>query len=102
MLPPLLFQEFVMEEKFLFALEEARQKAEKTGVRIRPVTDMKAAHRILSGHRESDGFYALADLGRLDLSLEAIAVKKQFTGLFSDEQANNALTRLLEAGYTFI
>ena len=90
-----------MEEKFLFALEDARQKAEKLGVRIRPVLDMKSAHRILSGHKESDGFFQLASKGRLDLSLEALAVKKQFTALFSDEEANNALTRLLDAGYTF-
>lgn len=90
-----------MEERFLFALEDARQKAEKLGVRIRPVLDMKSAHRILSGHKESDGFFQLADKGRLDLSLEALAVKKQFTALFSDEEANNALTRLLTAGYTF-
>ena len=82
-------------------MESARQKADGLGVRIRPVTDMTAAHRVLSGHRESDGFYKLADLGRLDLSLEALAVKKQFTGLFTDEEANNALTRLLDAGYTF-
>ena len=90
-----------MEERFLAALESARQKADALGVRIRPVTDMSAAHRVLSGHRESDGFYELADLRRLDLSLEALAVKKQFTGLFTDEEANNALTRLLDAGYTF-
>lgn len=90
-----------MEEKFLFALEDARQKAEKLGVRIRPVLDMKSAHRILSGHKESDGFFQLASKGRLDLSLEALAVKKQFTALFTDEEANNALTRLLDAGYTF-
>ena len=90
-----------MEEKFLFALEDARQKAEKLGVRIRPVLDMKSAHRILSGHKESDGFFALAGKGHLELSLEALAVKKQFTALFTDEEANNALTRLLDAGYTF-
>jgi hypothetical protein len=62
---------------------------------------MKSAHRILSGHKESDGFFQLASKGRLDLSLEALAVKKQFTALFTDEEANNALTRLLDAGYTF-
>ena len=88
-----------MEEKFLAAVETARMQAEKLGVRIRPVADMKAAHRILSGHRESDGFGALADKGRLDLTLEALAVKKQFTSLFTDEEANNALDRLLFAGY---
>lgn len=90
-----------MEEKFLFALEASRQKAEALGVRIRPVTDMKQAHQILSGHRESDGFSHLARLGKLELSLEALAVKKQFTSLFSDDQANNALMRLLDAGYKF-
>ena len=90
-----------MEEKFILACAAARQQAEKLGVRIRPVTDMTQARRILSGHRESDGFALLAQKGRLDLSLEALAVKKQFTGLFSDEEANNALMRLLDAGYRF-
>ena len=89
-----------MEEKFLAAWEEAAQKAAELGVRMRPVS-IESAHRCLSGHRESDGFAQLAKLGRLDLSLEALAVKKQFTGLFSDEQANAALTRLLDAGYQF-
>jgi len=87
-----------MEEKFLQALENARQQAQTLGVRIRP-QDMKGAKRCLSGSRESDGFYQLADLGRLDLSLEALAVKKQFTPLFSDEEANTALDRLLAAGF---
>ncbi len=90
-----------MEEKFLDAVAAARQKAEALGVRIRPVADLQAAHRVLSGHRESDGFFRLAELGKLELSLEALAVKKQFTCLFSDEEANNALERLLSAGYSF-
>ena len=90
-----------MEEKFLFALEANRQKAAALGVRIRPITDMKQAHQCLSGHRESDGFIQLAAKGQLVLSLEALAVKKQFTSLFSDEEANNALMRLLDAGYKF-
>lgn len=90
-----------MEEKFLAACENARQKADALGVRIRPVADMTQAHRILSGHKESDGFAQLAAKGRLDLSIEALAVKKQFTSLFSDEEANNALMRLLDAGYRF-
>lgn len=90
-----------MEEKFLAAVAAARTQAEKLGVRIRPVADMAAAHRCLTGHRESDGFWSLAEKKRLDLSLEALAVKKQYTDLFSDEEANNALTRLMEAGYSF-
>ena len=90
-----------MEQKFLAAVETARKSAEKLGVRIRPVADMTAARRCLSGSRESDGFWQLAEQGRLDLSLEALAVKKQYTALFSDDEANTALDRLLSAGYTF-
>ena len=90
-----------MEEKFLAEVAKAREKAQKLGVRIRPVADMTAAHRVLTGHRESDGFFLLSDKGRLDLSLEALAVKKTYTALFTDEEANNALMRLLSAGYNF-
>ncbi len=88
-----------MEEKFLEALSKARTEAEKIGVRIRPVENMTAAFRILDGHKASDGFALLAQKGRLDLSLEAISTKKQFAALFTDDQANNALNRLLEFGY---
>ena len=91
-----------MEEKFILAWAEARKKTEALGIRLRPMTlDMKTAKRCLSGHRESDGFYPLADKGRLDLTLEALAVKKPFTGLFTDQEANTALDRLLSVGYGF-
>ena len=91
-----------MEPKFIAAWTANREKAARLGVRMRPVLDadaMKAAHRALSGNRESDGFAALEDMGRLHLSLEALATDKRFTALFSDEEANTALMRLLDAGY---
>ena len=91
-----------MEEKFIAAWLAARQQAQALGVRLRPVEkeDMLAsAHRQLTGNRCSEGFGQLETKGRLDLSLEALAVDKCFTGLFSDEEANQALTRLLETGY---
>lgn len=91
-----------MEQKFIAAWAKARDDAAKLGVRMRPIADadaMKAAHRALSGNRESDGFAALENLGRLDLSLEVLAIDKRFTALFTDEEANNALSRLLDAGY---
>lgn len=93
-----------MEEKFIVAWEQARQKAEALGVKIRPVPREKAlelARRCLSGSRDSEGFAQLQKLGRLELTLEALAVQKAYTGLFSDEEANNALMRLMDAGYTF-
>lgn len=92
-----------MERKFCESWLSARKTAESLGVRFRPLDEdvLKAAHRMLSGHRESDGFSQLAAKGRLDLSVEALAVKKQFTALFSDEETNNALQRLMDAGYGF-
>ena len=93
-----------MEEKFILAWANNREKAASLGVRMRPVDPaaaMKTAHYILSGSRTSDGFDILSEKGRLDLSLEALAVDKRFTSLFSDEEANNALTRLLTSGYQF-
>ena len=93
-----------MEQKFIAAWAANREKAAKLGVRMRTVEAadaMKTAHRALTGNRISDGFNILADKHHLELSLEALVVDKRFTGLFSDEEANNALMRLLDAGYRF-
>ena len=93
-----------MEEKFTAEWERRRAQAAALGVRLRPVPREKLldnAHRSLSGSRESDGFAQLEKLGRLDLTLEALAVDKGFTALCSDEDANEALSRLLAAGYRF-
>lgn len=91
-----------MEEKFIAAWLAARRQAQALGIRLRPVEKedmLTSAHRQLTGNRCSEGFGQLETKGRLDLSLEALAVDKRFTGLFSDEEANQALTRLLETGY---
>ena len=93
-----------MEQKFIAAWTAARSKAEALGVKMRPVADadaLKTAKRTLSGSRLSDGFNALLAKGHLELSLEAIAIDKRYTELFTDEEANEALNRLLEVGYHF-
>lgn len=89
-----------MEEKFIAAWESNRAAAVLLGVRMRPL-DLKGAKRILSGSRLSDGFNELKAKGQLKLSLEALSVDKRFTSLFTDEEANEALMRLLDAGYRF-
>ena len=93
-----------MERKFIAAWMANCEKAQGIGGRMRPITPetaMKNAPYALTGNRISDGFNILASKGRLDLSLEALVVDKRFTSLFSDEEANNALMRLLDAGYRF-
>lgn len=93
-----------MEEKFIESWMACRKNAMAIGVRLRPLTEdaaLQTAHRYLSGHRESDGFGVLADKKHLEWTLEALAIDKRFTALFTDEEANTALQRLLNAGYQF-
>ena len=93
-----------MEQKFIAAWAAARENAAAQGIRMRPVADVDAikfAKRVLSGTRLSDGFNELKAKGLLKWSLEALVIDKRFTGLFTDEEANEALMRLLEAGYHF-
>ena len=87
-----------MEEKFIAAFESNRAAAGLMGIRMRSL-DLKTAKRTLSGTRLSDGFNDLAKKGQLKLSLEALVIDKRFTQLFTDEEANEALTRLMEAGF---
>ena len=89
-----------MEEKFIAAWESNRAAANMMGIRMRPL-DVKGAQRILSGTRLSDGFNELKEKNALKLSLEALVIDKRFTVLFTDEEANEALSRLMEAGYRF-
>ena len=93
-----------MEQRFVAAWLANRETAVRMGFRMRPVAPeeaMKTAKRWLSGSRESDGFGVLADQHHLELTLEALVVDKRFTALFTDEEANAALIRLLNAGYRF-
>ena len=89
-----------MEEKFIAAWEHNRAAASLMGIRMRPL-DLKGARRILSGSRLSDGFNELAAKHALKLSLEALVIDRRFTALFTDDEANEALSRLLDAGYRF-
>ena len=93
-----------MEQKFAAAWAANRAKAEPLGIKMRPVPEsdaLKTAKRALSGNRLSDGFNQLLAKNALNLSLEALVIDKRFTELFTDEEANEALMRLLEVGYRF-
>lgn len=93
-----------MEKAFIAAWQANREKAAALGVRMRPIDPadaLRQARRLLSGSRCSDGFDSLADQQKLSLSLEALVIDKRYTGLFTDEEANAALERLLAAGHRF-
>lgn len=97
-----------LEERFALAWGMLWNEMETLGIptarmqqQIQNLGAIAAAHRCLQGRRTSDGFAQLAQKGRLDLSLEALILKPEWGGLFTDEEANEALTRLLEAGWSF-
>ena len=95
-----------MAKSFDEAWRAACEEAQALGVPMKRTLEAlekfggaEAAHRSLSRRKNSDGFAALARLGRLDLSLEALVLNRAYGPLFSDEEANFALESLLEAGY---
>jgi hypothetical protein len=57
------------------------------------------AQRLLASTQTSTGFTALYEHGRLDLTVEALVVKPEFAGLFTDEEIDIARQRLDQLGY---
>lgn len=58
-----------------------------------------AAKRQIRRSCASEGFDALAEAGRLELSLEALAVSAKFNALFTDEEVNTCFALLCGADY---
>jgi len=57
------------------------------------------AHRLLATQEVSTGFTALFERGRLDLTMEALIVKPEFAGLFTEGEIETARERLRQLGY---
>ena len=57
-----------------------------------------AARALLSGI-VSDGFSKLLELGRLDLTVEALVTQEPWRGLFTEDELASAKKRLGQAGY---
>ena len=60
---------------------------------------VETAKELARRHRLSDGFDALVNCGQTKLTLEALAVQKQFGALFTDEEINWFLEVLVSVGY---
>lgn len=57
---------------------------------------LEAARHLLDTPAPSEGFTRLWELGRLDLSVEAVALREEFCGLFTERQLEVARRRLEE------
>ena len=60
---------------------------------------VEAARRALRSRGVSNGFKRLAELGRLDLSLEAIVLREPWSTLFTETELARARARLRDQGY---
>jgi hypothetical protein len=58
-----------------------------------------AARTLLNASKPSDGFTALWERGRLDLSVEAVILEPRFERLFTDDERDRAKDRLAQYGY---
>jgi hypothetical protein len=82
--------------------EAKRQVGYNATYFLRMVTDLgglAAARRLLHSPTVSDGFTALWERGRLDLSVEALVLQEHFRGLFTEQDLERARERLAEYGY---
>jgi hypothetical protein len=61
---------------------------------------LATARHLLHAPNVSDGFTALWERGRLDLSVEAVILRERFGALFTDEERDRARSRLEEYGYS--
>ena len=95
-----------LEQAFTDALTKAMDEADGLGVvqkRLRADVERfggaACARELLKKQRRSDGFEALSDLGRLDLSLEALVTAGKFGSLFTDDEVNQCFTALCDNNY---
>jgi hypothetical protein len=59
---------------------------------------LATAHTLLNNTNTSEGFTALWQKRRLDLTVEALVLQEEFAPLFTDEELDTARHRLTEFG----
>lgn len=57
------------------------------------------AHRLLSGHEPQFGFMKMWDCGRLDITVECLALNPRFQELFEEHELQTARRRLRRYRY---
>jgi hypothetical protein len=60
---------------------------------------LETARRLVQSSTPSDGFTALWEFGRLDLTVEALVLESQYAELFEDELLDTAAERLRAYGF---
>ena len=95
-----------LEERFHQEMLDTYNQAAKLGYRATYFLQVAhehggvgAAKMLLAKSASASGFERLWELGRLDISVEALVLKPEFMALFSDAERQVARERLAELGY---
>lgn len=90
-------------QEMLLIYERGKEECDYRPTRFLEVVNemggLRAAKMFLSSDKPQEGLYRLWDLGRLDLSMEVLILKKKYINLFSDEEKKEAKKRLDDLGY---
>ena len=89
-----------MVDTYRRALDEAGYNAAYFRSMLSQLGPLETAHKLLASPAVSDGFAALWERGRMDLTVEAVVVEPQFAELFSENEIEVARRRLEQFGYT--
>lgn len=96
-----LEQDFLQEMKsiYLRAIDECNYKSTRFMQLLNEIGAVKAAELLVSNPKFSAGISKLWELGRLDLSVEALVLNKKFQPLFSSSMLEKARLKLINLGY---
>ena len=94
------------ERAFGRAMIELYHEAKKEGYTptyylrmISEIGPLATAKHLINSDSPSEGFARLYELGRLDLSVEALALQPEWRDLFTTEERKKARVRLSEHGF---
>ena len=82
------------------ALSEANYRATRFHQMLCDNKGIETARILLHNQNVSDGYTALWERGRLDLTVEALILKEEWKELFTDDERQIAANRLTKYGYT--
>lgn len=82
------------------ALKECGYRATRFLQMVTEQGGLKAARALLARADTSEGFAALWELGRPDLTMESLVLQPKYRGLFTAEELATAQLRLEALGFT--
>ena len=90
-------------EEMLNIYERAKRECGYNATRflqsVREIGGLAAARQWLAQAKPQEGLFRLWEIGRLDISMEALVLRKQFRELFTEGELSSARKRLRDLNY---